>query len=492
MGFIQRTAMQGKRRGDGMKKIACVVPPFYRLIESKNNRLNLGLHYLAEILHQKGYEVLYINGDFEERERPYADRYSMFCNSWLFLERYQSGHESFDETVGLIKSFAPDCVVISAGDVLMPTVEVGSVKSCAYMANVIKREISPDIACIGYGHLLKYASDQELHCLDTVITGEGEDDILSVVENGTKGKLPEKWLADLDRLPILKDTYLYRKQQPEDWDYIMSRRGCGYQCAFCQQPGMRGNLISVMSPQRLKEELQYRMKVYGTMDFYFCDPIFVPPGEPRSMELLQMLTGLKEEAPAFTWRAEARITSAITREFLRQMKQAGCRHLKFGIEMLHSGMLSYMNKNINYKNAVAVIQMCREMEINTTAYVLLGCPGFCDEDYREMWYRFRDLKADNYVVNITIPYVGTRLYRSIEEELREEGLYRHGEPGFFHLSEEMQRYWKISDETLKMYFSLQGRKDDAAVRTFEHKVVDRAYYDRTGKIRYLNVWRDGK
>ncbi len=476
-----------------MKKVACVVPPFYKLIESKNNRINLGLHYLAEILHLKGHDVTFINGDYGDKEEPYADRISMFHNSWLFSERYVNGHSSFEKTLSILKSFNPEVVILSAGDVLLPTVELGSIQSCIYMARKIKEEMGQEIQCIGYGHLLKYATDSELSFLDSIITGEGEKDILDIVEKNIYGKIAERWIDNLDDLPILTDSYLYHKLEPEDWDYIMARRGCNHKCSFCLQPTMR-KTVSLMSPIRLIEEIKYRIENYGLFDFYFCDSIFLSNTSSRSKELLQGLRTLKDSYSRFTWRAEARVEKDITKDFLARMKAAGCRHLKFGVEMLNEKMLKSVNKNIDLTIAERVFKDCQEIGIETTAYVLLGCPGFQDNDYKKMWGDFKRVNASNYVVNITVPYVGTTLFRKIEKDLKRDGLFCRGEPGFFHLAKDMQKYWNISDETLNMYMSLQGKKDDADVRIFRRKIVDKSYYFKNQEVKYISLEEenDGK
>lgn len=470
-----------------MKKVACVIPPLYRLIESKNNRVTLSMHYMAEILHRRGHEVLYINGDYADDSVSYCDRLSMTKNSWLFDVRYKEGHESYDEVMAALDEFKPDIVIVGAGDVLMPTVELGSPQSCAYMVKQIRERFGNDVVCVGYGHLLRYANKEETKELDVIITGEGEEDIVDVVENGLRGTLEEKFVTDMDSLPILTGSYLYPKYKPEDMDYVMSMRGCGHRCVFCQQPSLRGNRVAMMSANRFIEEVRYRIENFGTMDFYISDPVFLPDTTERTNDMLEQLIQLKKEYPDFMWRSEARIDTIISHaSFAEKLYQSGCRHLKLGVEMLNKDMLKYIQKDITIEQAIEAFKICRENGIETTAYVLLGCPGFKDEDYREMWKHFRDLQANNYVINITVPYQGTELYGKMDTYLHENSLYEDGEEGFSHISLIMKDFWNISDETLAMYFSLQGKKDDANKRNYQKKVVDKEYYDKCGIIRYLD------
>jgi anaerobic magnesium-protoporphyrin IX monomethyl ester cyclase len=472
--------MDGKER----KRVAFVVPPFYRLIESKNNRLTPAMHYMAEVIYRRGHEVLFINGDYADDGCDYAERYSMTLNSWLLGERYQNGHESFDEVLRILSDFRPEIVFLSAGDVLMPTVELGSTQGCAYLAHKIKDVLGKQVVCAGYGHLLKHAKESDLQDLDVVIAGEGEEIAAGVVEANLRGRLPVSWCRNLDELPILTGDYLYYKPRPEDWDYIMSMRGCPNRCIFCHQPVMRGYNVATMAPERFVRELRYRIEKIGTSGFYFADMIFIPGVSQRNTEMLERLTLLKKDYPGFNWWAEARVDTLTKREIAEQMKASGCRHLKFGVEMANQDMLNTVKKGTNLKEVKQAFDLAAEYRIERTAYVLLGCPGFNDADYRNMWDFFKELNADNYVININVPYLGTELYEQVKDKLHTLGLYRDGEESLIHTSLTMKDFWGISDQTLNLYFSLQGKKDDSLIRKYARKVVDRNVYDREGKIIY--------
>jgi hypothetical protein len=110
--------------------------------------------------------------------------------------------------------------------------------------------------------------------------------------------------------------------------------------------------------------------------------------------------------------------------------------------------------------------------------------GFSDEDYKNMWAFFKNLEADNYVININVPYIGTELYRQVKQSLHRSGIYEEGEEGFTHTSLVMKDYWGISSDTLKMYFDLMGEKDDSSHREYKKKIVNRDHYFKTGKIIY--------
>jgi anaerobic magnesium-protoporphyrin IX monomethyl ester cyclase len=230
--------------------------------------------------------------------------------------------------------------------------------------------------------------------------------------------------------------------------------------------------------------LRYRIEKIGTSGFYFADMIFIPGVSQRNTEMLERLTLLKKDYPGFNWWAEARVDTLTKREIAEQMKASGCRHLKFGVEMANQDMLNTVKKGTNLKEVKQAFDLAAEYRIERTAYVLLGCPGFNDADYRNMWDFFKELNADNYVININVPYLGTELYEQVKDKLHTLGLYRDGEESLIHTSLTMKDFWGISDQTLNLYFSLQGKKDDSLIRKYARKVVDRNVYDREGKIIY--------
>ena len=465
-----------------MKKpnIVCVTPPFYRLIESKNNRISPAMHYIAQILFNSNFPVTLINGDYADESVDYCDRYSMYQNNWLFEERYHTGGGVFDETVSKILKYNPQIVIISAGDVLLPTVEMGNAQSCALIAAGIKK-FDKKIKCIGYGHLLKYASSNLLKDLDFIITSECEDLILAAIENNAP--IHDNWSTDLDSLPLLSTEYIAQPINKYDFDYIMSMRGCTHNCKFCLQSDMRQR-IDTFSVAHFEQELLYRIERLGLKTFYFSDMIFLPYKDSRKQEMLSMLKQLKQTYTDFRWCCEERIDSLTDEDYLHWY-ESGCYHIKYGVESLNQEILNTLGKHINYKEILHTFKKTKEVGLGTTAYVLLGCPGFSDNDYLRMLELFVDLKADNYVININVPYWGTKLHQQIQTSLEHGTPYHSSEEGLFHLSAEMSRLWGISQNTIEQYFNLQTNKEDHSYRKYVRKVVNPKVFYSENRIEYF-------
>lgn len=467
-----------------MKKpsIVCIIPPYYRLIESKNNRVSPAMHYAAQTLAQNGFPVTLINGDYADQNTSYCDRYSMYCNNWLFEERYREGFKAFDETVQKALKYNPSIVIIGAGDVLLPTVEMGNGQSCAAIAAGIKRQ-DRSIKCIGYGHMLKYTAPRYLQELDVIITSECEDILVDVITNKTEGLIHDHWVSNLDCLPILTTDYIAQEINKYDFDYIMSMRGCQYKCRFCLQPGMRKQ-IGRLSVEHFRNDLLYRIHHLGLTTFYFSDMVFLSKKDPRKKEMLSMLCEIKKAFPSFRWCCEERTDSMSEEDYLL-WKMAGCFHIKYGVEALDQKILNALGKHTKFEHAQQAFARSKKAGLQTTAYILLGCPGFTDKDYREMLQLFHELDADNYVVNISVPYCGTQLNQQLQHQLKEGSPYYNSEEGFFHLSDQMSQLWGISPETLRRYFDLRTKKEDRSYRQYTRKIVDPQIYFSEHRIEYM-------
>lgn len=453
------------------KKILLVIPPFFRLVESQNRRVSPAMHYLAQVLHNRGHDARLLNADHNEKNPNYADWESILENHWAIDERIQNGHESFDEVRAYLREFKPEFVVIMAGDILIPTTDFGSVK-CAFKVLDIVEEECPEAITVAYGHQFIWSDRYDLNRFNGVIRGEGEEEISKIIEEGTRGYNGASWLSDMETLPMLNQEPLIRKIDPADFDFIMSMRGCSFSCTYCYQPVLRGKNVRMMSSQRFVDEVKYRFE-NGTKRLYFADMIFAPQPK-RALEISRLL---KEQVPGVEWHAEARVDT-LKPEIAEAFKDAGCKHIKFGVEMMDERMLKEVHKGTNIAKIKKAFEIAKNAGLETTAYVLLGCNGFTDDDYVGMFSKFEDLKATNYVINVSVPSVGTKLYEQVQDKLKRAGLFLNGEEGYNHLADKMIAFWGISKDTLDMYFRLnkKGKKDDSHIRRYERRILERKQY----------------
>ena len=66
-----------------MKKVLLIEPPFYRLMGSHYNGVNLGVAYIAAVLKGQGHEVKVYNADYQPTTE-YANQTQLLQNTPLY------------------------------------------------------------------------------------------------------------------------------------------------------------------------------------------------------------------------------------------------------------------------------------------------------------------------------------------------------------------------------------------------------------------------
>jgi radical SAM superfamily enzyme YgiQ (UPF0313 family) len=132
----------------------------------------------------------------------------------------------------------------------------------------------------------------------------------------------------------------------------------------------------------------------------------------------EICTLIKESNLDIEWVCDTRV-DLISRELLREMKDAGCRTIFFGVESGSPRILDKINKRISLQQFVDGFKLCREEGIQIACSFILGIPG---ETVKEMEATFRfakKLDPDWCTFEIYIACPDSALY----QEIMQKGLY---------------------------------------------------------------------
>ncbi len=278
-------------------------------------------------------------------------------------------------------------------------------------ATVRATELKKDMNCpiiIGGAHATYYPELIEYPAIDLICRGEGETAFLEILERLDGGKdllnIPNTWckdgadiqknelgnlIEDLDTLP-LPDRMLYYKydflKNNENKAFI-SGRGCPYSCTYCSIAGLRdlyrgkGRFVRFHSAERVIEEIRDVRDRYGLRSVIFQDDTFII-GPDRLQELLALYGS--EIALPFVCHIRADI---LTPEIARQLKQAGCHSVDFGLESgdenLRATILGKKIGNDQYHAAAAYL---KESGIRFRTTNMFGLPG---ETLEQAWETVR-------------------------------------------------------------------------------------------------------
>ena len=365
--------------------------------------LPLGLAYVAGALEKANFPVELldnyllkkpIDGIKHEINRLSPEIVGITCGSGTY--------QRCVETAKAVKEVIPSCKVVVGG------------WHPSYMPESMLQHPEIDYAVIGEGERTM------INLAGHIIRGE-DDSALSEIpgiayRHGTKiKKTSPKFIEDLDEVPFparhLLPMHLYARKMeflnvtPVDTMNII--RGCPYNCAFCETKRLWGSKCRNFSASRVIDEINHLADKHGSKGIYFIGDNFTI-NKQRTIELCKMI---KSELD-IEWACDTRV-DLISRDLLKEMKDAGCRTIWFGVESGSPRILTKINKNIRPDQVVQAFRLCRKEGIQIACSLMLGIPGETINDMKATFNFAKKLDPDWCQFNIFVSYPGSSLYDEI-------------------------------------------------------------------------------
>jgi anaerobic magnesium-protoporphyrin IX monomethyl ester cyclase len=285
-----------------------------------------------------------------------------------------------------------------------------------------------------------------LKYFDVVVRGEGEQtiqELLRSYEEGsdldtvdgivyrtdpawpTKGKLlytPErKFKKELDDIPLpardLLPNESYIRHGKKKYGYsittIMSTRGCPYRCEFCSNVVFGGSYRD-RSPRNVVDEIQAVLAL-GYERISFTDDVFTMKRE----RVVRICREIKRRGLLFNWECLGRV-DALDYPTAREMKEAGCTRIFFGIESGNEKMLEQMNKKITKDEARQAVTAAHQADLQVGAFFILCYPGDTDDTVLETLRFATSLPLDYLGLSMPYPLPGTDLYERTRDRINRE------------------------------------------------------------------------
>jgi len=309
----------------------------------------------------------------------------------------------------------------------------------------ICREIDPGITVVfgGPDASVRYAQLLESGLCDYCVVGEGEDTFRECIERLDAGESPRgvpglayrdregtvrftqrAFIHDLDRLPLpaydlvdmesyLKNPHLYRNRSHIHHRSIsvITSRGCPHSCVFCSIRLHMGRRYRAHSPEYVLRHIELCMERYGIRNFHFEDDNISL--DRKRFEAI--LDGMIERGLDIRWDTPNGIRAdSLDRALLEKIKASGCARLAIGIESGNQEVLDrIIRKNTSLAYMKEVARHCRELNIRTRGFYVIGFPGETIGNIRETielalaLLRTCDVFPDMLVAT---PLYGTELY----------------------------------------------------------------------------------
>lgn len=385
-----------------IKRIALVNPYYQDLIKSIAQITvgpPLGLAYIAAVLENKGYVVNIIDAN--------AERLSV------------------SETVARIVNFKADIAGLTA---VTPTIGI-----CANIAEGLKKKNNSILTVIGGIHVTVLPEETLKRYLDFdfLIRGEGEFALLELLEALNKNSSfinikglayramdsvivnePQIHIENLDQLPFparhLLKNRLYKTFDSDKMTCVIAMRGCPAKCIYCAVNLVSGKKCRKRSPSNVIEEIQLCVSDYNTRFIAFLDDTFTFDKlwvQSLCGEFIK--TGLNRRV---RWSCLTRVDN-VGYDLLRQMKQAGCARVEFGIESGAGEILEYLKKGITIQQMKEAFWAAKKAGLSTMGFVILNVPGETKETIAQTKRLIMELAPDFLQLSFATPYPGTELFQ---------------------------------------------------------------------------------
>jgi len=230
---------------------------------------------------------------------------------------------------------------------------------------------------------------------------------------------PRNFIDSLDSLPIgfYSDIDL-SAYVPHATQYIrlpnyplMIGRGCPYKCSFCGASTILGKKVRYHSAERIIEELKILKRENRARGVFFQDSTFTL-NRKLVMKLMDLM--LREQLGVL-WSCCTRADS-VDAEMLAVMRRAGCRQIFLGIESGNQSSLDIIRKGTTVEEQTRGVELIRSAGIRYLTSFIICLPGETEKMVRNTIEYAKSLRAPMAMFYLPVPYPGTELYRSCQED----------------------------------------------------------------------------
>lgn len=290
---------------------------------------------------------------------------------------------------------------------------------CKLLIQEIRKRIKVPIV-VGGPHTAIYPEESLLPtslAADYVIVGEGEitlNEFASDLEMGY-GKVKSRiyrqtnFIQNLDELPYADydavDINRYYSVLAEDTPSVtlFTSRGCPFSCAYCDRPAL-GKGFRPQSANRVVGEME-AMEKRGAKEIFFYDDTF----SVSMKRVMEICTEYKKRNLKIKWDIRTRV-NVVNEDLLRNMKEAGCERIHFGVESGNPRIVKEMNKGTSIKQVEQAFELCKKYKIKTLAYFMMGNPTETLEDVKDTLRLSQQIKPDFMQMTILSPFPATAYY----------------------------------------------------------------------------------
>jgi len=274
--------------------------------------------------------------------------------------------------------------------------------------------------------------------IDYVFRGESESPLLEFYRNTRDNK-------DISHIPNLSyrkngkvvhnpmntkpeetPVFPYHLFDPTKYDlgFILSSRGCPYNCIFCSNRLSTGKKYRYKESEAILAKLERLYSKYGRKYVLFLDDNFLVDRK----RVYELIAGIKKRGlhEKMTFNFQARGDN-VDYQLLKDLYEAGFRSIFFGLETASEKLMRLIQKGETVEQCKRAVKMAKHIGFHVSATFIYGLPGETFQDRMRSVALSQELDLDMVRFNNATPYPGTELFNMAKQEhrLRIIGLYEN-------------------------------------------------------------------
>ncbi len=362
----------------------------------------LYLGYTAAMLKKLGHEVFYIDSVYQELSEEQTNKKIEGIKPDVIIMETTTPSIEYDyRYIEMMKKITGAFIIATGTHVSYFPEE--SMKQCKAIDMIIKGEYDTRIDQV-------FTNFKHPEKVKGLVIRKKE----KIIDTG-KPELPENldFMPFPDRETIPMEWYGEAWYNKRPFINIMTSRGCPYQCTFCVYPNIfEGHKWRKRSIDNVIQELKFVVEKYGVKEINIDDPTFTLSKD----RVIEFCRKLRENKLKILWTCNARVDN-VDDEMLKEMKKAGCKMIRYGVESGSQEVLNKMKKGITIEQIKKAFKLTKKNGILALGGFMFGFPYDSRKTIEETIKLAKELKPDLIQASIPMAYPGTPLY----EEAKKEG-----------------------------------------------------------------------
>lgn len=240
-----------------------------------------------------------------------------------------------------------------------------------------------------------------------------EDVVGLVYKKKGEVKLNPPRPVDFDRFPnpardlLPNELYAEFPTERRNFTVMVTSLGCPYGCSFCEAGRTAYN---PRSPTTVVNEIEECYKKYRIREIDIFDYDFTID-KKRTIAICRQM---RKRNLDVLWACRSRVD--IDRELLKEMKEAGCGRIYYGIESGSQEILDRVNKDITLDQIRKTIRYTKELDMKALGFFLVGAPGETKNTVKNTLRFARELGLDYVQFSKCLAKPLTPLWKQMVEE----------------------------------------------------------------------------